>query len=171
MKKPLLYFLLSIFFAFSVSGQNNEVRKSVEFGWIPCAYFNALMVSVYKDHKKSPEADIHVIYYEGKSEEVFVTNKKMNAEEKKLVRPRRGNALNRAREVPLFLEALKIPREKVVLIDGGFRENFEIEVWIVPKNGFPPQPIPTVAAKDVKFQNGKPLAVRTCAYIYGPIAY
>lgn len=158
---PIIFCL----FAVSVFGQENETRKRTEFGLIPCNYFSALVLSAYKDYKKLPDAKIYVVYYEAKNQEVFVWNAKKKVEEKKTLKPRRGNAFNRAGEVPLFLETVyQLPKEKVVLINGGFRENLAIEIWLVPKNAFPPEPTPTIDAKDVKFAKGKPSPIRNCAF-------
>jgi hypothetical protein len=170
MKQTILLIVVFCLLNIPVFSQTKEARKVVEFGSLPCGYFNPLMMTAYEDYKKSTDSKLYVVFYEAKNEEVFTTNKKTNAEEKKIIKPRRGNALNRAKEIPLFLEtAYQVPAEKVVLIDGGFRENLEIEIWIVPKNAEPPKPSPTVNPKDVKFDKGKPFEIRRCANIYDPL--
>lgn len=175
MKRHFLSFLLLIIFAFGVAvvfGQACEAQKRTEFGLLPCNYFNALVMSAYRDYMELPGASIYVVYYEAKNVEMFVWNKQKNVQEKKILKPKRGNALNRAKEVPNFLATVyQVPKEKVVLLDGGFRENFEIEIWLVPKGATPPSPTPTVDAKNVKFAKGEPSPPRACAWGEGQLNF
>lgn len=39
---------------------------------------------------------------------------------------------------------------RIVTVDGGYREQPSVELWIVPEGASPPAPTPTVDAKDVK---------------------
>lgn len=43
-----------------------------------------------------------------------------------------------------------IDASRIVLVNGGFREEDCVEVWIVPRGAKPPQPTPTVQPADVK---------------------
>jgi hypothetical protein len=43
-----------------------------------------------------------------------------------------------------------VDASRIVLTNGGFREEDSLEVWIVPNGAKPPQPTPTVPAGDVK---------------------
>lgn len=43
-----------------------------------------------------------------------------------------------------------IDSSRIVLANGGFRENDSLEVWIVPRGATPPQPRPTVQPGDVR---------------------
>jgi len=43
-----------------------------------------------------------------------------------------------------------VDASRVVLVNGGFREEDCVEVWIVPRGATPPKPTPTVQAGDVK---------------------
>lgn len=42
------------------------------------------------------------------------------------------------------------------IISGGFRENLEIELWIVPENACPPLPSPTVEFEKVRYKGVAP---------------
>jgi hypothetical protein len=53
-----------------------------------------------------------------------------------------------------------------VLIDGGYREEFIQEIWIVPNGAKAPIPTPTLQEKDIKFAKGKPRRSRQCARAY-----
>lgn len=157
--------ILLCFSGLPVFGQTGEAQKRAEFGFLPCNYFNFLVLAAYKDYQKLPDASIYVVYYEGKNLEISVWNKQKNLEEKRILKPKRGNARNRAEEVPLLLQQdPKFQTEKIVLLDGGFRENLTIEIWLVPKDAAPPIPTPTINAKNVKFVKGKPSPPRSCAF-------
>lgn len=41
-----------------------------------------------------------------------------------------------------LINAKQVSGERLVVIDGGRRERFQTDVWVVPKNGIPPQPAP-----------------------------
>jgi len=43
-----------------------------------------------------------------------------------------------------------IDQSRIVVINGGFREEDCVELWIVPSGSTPPQPTPTVGAGDVR---------------------
>jgi hypothetical protein len=163
MKKQLLALLILLLFTSSVSAQTKEARKIAELGKVQCGFFNALMDGIHETYKKLPDSKIYVIYYEELNYLAFVNG----SNEATLVKPRRGNALNRAKEVSLFLTTeYKLPKNKIILIDGGFKKDFELEVWLVPKDAKLPKPSPTVDEKDVKFREGKPVRTRNCARAY-----
>lgn len=168
MRKVFVVFIFIIALAFSVSAQNKEARKIAEFGFIPCGHFDALMDSAFQDYKNSPDSKIYVIFYGGLNQTVNTKyNKKTKSFETKKMYPRRGNAINRAKEVPLYFKTeYKLPNDKVVLLEGGFRRDFELEIWIVPKNAELPKPSLTVDEKDVIFGQGKPVKTRDCARVY-----
>jgi len=56
--------------------------------------------------------------------------------------------LARAREYLVMQRAVDASR--IILINGGFREEDCVQVWIVPRGATPPQPSPTVQAGDVR---------------------
>ena len=43
-----------------------------------------------------------------------------------------------------------IDQSRIVIINGGFREEDCVELWIIPSGATPPQPTPTVSAGDVR---------------------
>ena len=43
-----------------------------------------------------------------------------------------------------------IDQSRIVVINGGFREEDCVELWIIPSGATPPQPTPTVSAGDVR---------------------
>jgi len=43
-----------------------------------------------------------------------------------------------------------IDQSRITVINGGFREEDCVELWIIPSGAVPPQPTPTVQAGDVR---------------------
>ena len=48
-----------------------------------------------------------------------------------------------------------IHRNRILIVDGGFREKLEIELWLVPQGESLPKPAPTVSPKQVKYVRAK----------------
>lgn len=59
---------------------------------------------------------------------------------------------SRARDY--LMAARGIDESRIVVLNGGFREEDCVELWIVPRGGTPPQPTPTVQAGDVRPTGG-----------------
>jgi hypothetical protein len=49
----------------------------------------------------------------------------------------------------------RFPKEKVLFISGGFRENHTVELWVVPNGANPPKATPTL--ESMKYRKGKPV--------------
>ena len=61
---------------------------------------------------------------------------------------RADHLLTRARDY--LVSQRKIDASRIVLSNGGFREEDSVDVWIVPRGATPPRPAPTVQAGDVR---------------------
>lgn len=46
-----------------------------------------------------------------------------------------------------------IESRRIVIVDGGRREEFIVELWLVPRNAKPPEPAPTIIVPDVAGDN------------------
>lgn len=65
---------------------------------------------------------------------------------------RAGEALVRAERARKYLsEKRDVARDRIIVVDGGFREDMTFELWIVPPGAEPPAPSPTVRPEDVQF--------------------
>lgn len=137
----------------------------LDLGDVQCSYFINIVPVALVEQKKLPDSKIYLIYYEGKHIS-YTWNKKLRKSEPIFLNPRRGDALNRAKEVSLFLKEYNFPQSNLIMVNGGFRELFTLEFWIVPNNVEPPELTPTVNEKDLKFRKGKPFKTRECARIY-----
>ena len=70
--------------------------------------------------------------------------------------PRIGEAAARAgRLKPYLVNRRGFSAERIVVIDGGYHESFQIDLWIVPFGAPPPGPTGTVPASEIKFRKGK----------------
>jgi hypothetical protein len=67
-------------------------------------------------------------------------------------RSRRGEASRRIERAKRYLVTVRgIPSERIVTIDGGYREELRVELWALPKDVTPPAPSPTVDPTEVEF--------------------
>jgi hypothetical protein len=172
MKRQLFRLLILVLFAFSVTAQNKEARQIDEFGRIPCGDFLARMNALFIELQNSPDSKIYVVYYGGRYRRTLGrTNGTGGYNAIKLEYAHRDDGMNWAKSIPLYLssetafpvEFRNSLKDRIVLLNGGFRENTEVEIWIVPENVEPPKPTPTITEKDVKFRKDKPF--RTPAFI------
>jgi hypothetical protein len=156
-----LVFLLTISVFSQTAAKIDEIPK------LPCGGMMLHMDNYHQELKEKPQNKLYVIYYEEKNHQISVYNPKTKKEEIHLENPRFGNALNRAKEIPLYLKTMyKVPNSRIVLIDGGFRDEFTLEIWSVPEGAEIPKATPTVERKEVKFSEKKPLHVRNLARCY-----
>lgn len=151
---------------FRVSAQTEKTRQIDEFGKITCDDFDARMDGIFTELENATDAKIYVIFY---GERYRRTSSGWNKKTKdfesiKLDYPNRDDGLNWAKSIPLYLTTYKgypttsqnLLKDKIVLINGGFRENLEVEIWLVPKNGEIPKATPAIDEKDIKFRKDKP---------------
>lgn len=166
MLKILSLFLFALLLSISVFSQT--ATKIDEISLFPCGHMMMLMDTYNQELKEKPQDKLYIIYYEGSEKRsVSIYNPKTKKYKSTLENPRFGNALNRAKEVPLYLKMMhKIPDDRIVLVDGGFRRNFSLEIWSVPKGAETPKATPTLERKDIKFAKGKPPKPRKLALCY-----
>lgn len=71
--------------------------------------------------------------------------------------PKRGEAAARAARLkPYLVERRGIPADRVIVIDGGFAEEWRVDFWVFPQEVSNPSPNPTIPADQIKFGKGKP---------------
>ena len=73
--------------------------------------------------------------------------------------PRRGEAAARASRVSSYLvERRGIAANQLIVIDGGYQKEFQVQLWIVPAGAGLPLRNPTVQMQEIKFRKGKATA-------------
>ena len=174
MKNYLLIFLLSLSFILSVFAQSKDAQKIDEFGILSCGDFSNRMDGLIHTYQQNPESEIYVIYYGARYRKTFVDyeEKKKSFTKLKLSYPHRNDGLNRAKSIPLYLatyyskEIGNSVKDRIKLVDGGFRENIEFEIWLVPTGTKTPKSSPLIDEKYIKFSNGKPFETYNYANCY-----
>lgn len=177
-----------LFFSFllCVSAFSQEAVKIDEFKRITCGDFSARIDGLMSEYDKFPSSKIYVIYYGGQHriERSNWNDKTRSYDKTKLKKPHRYDGLNWARTIPLYIKdridlhkkysGLDVGRandelikENIFLVDGGFRKEIEVEIWLVPKGVELPEPSPTVSEKDIKFRKNKPNRTPRMACCYG----
>lgn len=151
-----------------VAGQEPRLLDAFSKRTTPCGDFMGRMDSLLAEWMGNRSDRIAVIYYGHRYRKNIRHGKERNEEATVLSRPHRYDGRNYARSVPLYLlsrfrsawsepssEAESLERS-IVLLDGGYRENIEIEIWLIPRNGEMPKPTPTIPEGDIKFRRDKP---------------
>ncbi|MDQ6786435.1 MAG: hypothetical protein M3033_06400 [Acidobacteriota bacterium] len=140
-------FGLILLFALAVSGftQTKEAKMFYEFDFrhIQCEEAK-LWVDYFADELyKTPESKGYIIYYGGKT----------NPYGNKL--PYRNESKVR---MGYFMEDYQVSTRlggNAKLIDGGYREKYTAQFWVVPKGAILPIPSPTFKTEEIKFRKGK----------------
>ena len=132
--------------AFSLTGATSDkMRQFDEFGDINCEDEMARLDSFAVQLQNEPAAKGVLIFYGGRRFRGRL--------------PKQGEAGARAaRMKPYLVERRRISSERVIVIDGGYREEFQVVLWVIPAEMTPPEPSLTIPAKDIKFQKGKATA-------------
>ncbi len=97
--------------------------------------------------RNNPTAQGYIIFYGGKTYDFY--------EKPKSRLPRRGEAEFRAKIAEGRLKWLGVDTNRYVVVNGGYREKFTFEFWVVPTGAEFPKPTPTVEETAIKFRKGK----------------
>ena len=69
---------------------------------------------------------------------------------------RAGEASRRCARAKNYVSGYRhVEASRVVTVDGGYKEDLTVEVWVVPAGVMPPQATPTVDPREVRFVKGK----------------
>ncbi len=117
--------------------------KFDEFGDINCEDEYARLDNFAIQLQNTPSAQGYIIFYGGRRFRGRL--------------PRKGEAAVRAARLnPYLVNRRGISAARVVVIDGGYQEDFYVELWIVPAGETPPEPSnTTIPASQIKFRKGK----------------
>jgi hypothetical protein len=70
--------------------------------------------------------------------------------------PKRGEGAARAARLKTYLvERRGLPSSRVIVIDGGYMEEWRAELWLNPPRMSPPQPDRSLTIEKIKFRKGK----------------
>ena len=85
--------------------------------------------------------------------------------------PRKGSRVNTAlaygeRMKKYLVISRGFDKERITVIDGGFREELSYEMWLMPQAAETPKAKPTVSKGNVKLKRGR-TKLRSCGEILG----
>ena len=164
---PIIY--CQFVFALSIFSQTESAKQIDAFGELNCEDILSRSDNLLNELNKNPTSTAYIIFYEGKHFK-YSHNKKTQKSESKLVNPRRGEARNKAEAIRLYLTKWrKFSKERLILIDGGYRANYGVELWIAPLDAQQPKASPDLEEKDVKFRKGKAPKIADCQGFYSSI--
>jgi hypothetical protein len=67
-----------------------------------------------------------------------------------------GEARRRCERAKNYVSGYRgVEASRVVTVDGGYKEDLTVELWVVPQGVKPPQATPTVDPSEVRFIKGK----------------
>jgi hypothetical protein len=122
----------------SASKASNEPQMFDEFGALDCESEKARLDAFAIKVLAAPEAQMYFIGYGGRND------------------TRCAEVMMRLHRMKKYLVDVRgIKSERIVIIDGGYRENLTIQLWNKSPDGKAPIPTPTVEPKDVRFKKGK----------------
>jgi hypothetical protein len=144
-----MLFLITVANAHAVTAPP-EAGKFDEFGDIYCDEEKARLDNFANELQNHPDAQGYIIFYGGKRQQSAARHNS------RLELPRQGEAAARvARLKPYISSTRGIDSDRVVVIDGGYRDLWAVELWIVPKGAKPPAPTATVKPQEVRFRRGR----------------
>jgi hypothetical protein len=124
--------------------------KVDEYGNICCDDEKARLDNFASVLQNDPDAKGYIIYYGGRRRTYPYCHSERTA------LPVRGDAAARARFLKPYMVATRgVDPGRVLVLHGGYREEWTAELWIVPKGAAPPSPTPTVDSRKVRFRRGR----------------
>jgi hypothetical protein len=142
MKLEFLKGIFCIFvFALAAFAQTNGTKLVHSFEEFGCEELKLRTHEFVEEIDKSLDAKGYVIIYEGRYRQYIPKN---NYSTFKYGLPRNGEANSRIKLIKKQLLFFKYPIKDIVFINGGFREKLTVEFYVVPKDGEPPKPTPTL---------------------------
>ncbi len=119
------------------SSASLEAQKIMEFGEYNCEDEMARLDHLANELHDNPATYAYIIVYGGRRG------------------MRRDEVRVRAARMRRYLvENRGVSRERVEVVNGGFRQKLSVEFWLVPRGEKPPAATPTVKPTEVRFKKG-----------------
>ena len=127
----------------------HPAAKFDEFGDIYCDDEKARLDNFANQLRVEPDATGYIIFYGGRHHDPHGKSRSRL--------PLWGEAEARvARMKPYIINTrTNFDAARIVVMNGGYRDSWMAELWIVPKGEKPPIPTPTVDSKAIKFRRGR----------------
>ena len=135
--------VLVFVFCVSVWAAPQESSKFDEFGDVNCEAEMARLDNLAVNLQSVPDNKAVIIFYGGRRFRGRL--------------PRRAEAAARVARIKAYLVQRRgISAEQVIVIDGGYMEEWKAQIWLVPPGASMPTPQPTIPAGKIRFRKGKP---------------
>ena len=134
----------------AVAAQASTPRKVDEYGNICCDDEKARLDNFAAVLASEPDARAYIIYYGGRRRNYPYCHSE------RVGLPKRGDAAARVRKLKPFLISTRgVDPARILVVNGGYREHWTAELWVVPQGAAPPRPTPTVDPRKVRFRKGR----------------
>jgi hypothetical protein len=141
-KLAILLVLLSPTLFVRGSGFIRPIQKFDEFGDIKCEDEMARLDNFAIQLQQEPQAKGVIIFFGGKTFRGKL--------------PKRGEAEARAARLKPYLVGRRgIPNGQVIVINGGYAEEWRAELWVVAPGANMPTSIARIPDTEIKFRKGK----------------
>ncbi|MEO8072280.1 MAG: hypothetical protein ABI686_03445 [Acidobacteriota bacterium] len=154
MKKHFLILIILLSLVISVSARIDEAVMFDQLdSTTTCEDMNVRLDYWAIERNKNPESKGYAIVYEGKYfRDVSNDNEKRKL---KAFLPTFGESAFRTNLMMKYMfKVRKNSKQNFIFIDGGFRKNFSVELYISPNSAPPPKPSPTL--ENIKYRKGNP---------------
>jgi hypothetical protein len=133
-----VYLIAWAFAAASVSSEPVNSRKLREFGNVDWESEMLFLDSLDNKLREEPESVAHVIVYGGRRGD------------------RRGETQARIACIKDYmLNRRGVRPDRIVMVNGGYREESTVELWLVSRGERGPSATPTINSKEVRFRKEK----------------
>ncbi|MCU1287835.1 MAG: hypothetical protein JWN60_64 [Acidobacteria bacterium] len=154
MKKILFSLIFLILLSGNISARRDEFVMFDQLQSYNCEDFMARLDNFMNALSNDGTSRGFIVVYEGRYSE-YVYNKKKEGKLKSFL-PRFSESAFRVHLMQNYMiNFRRFPKEKVLFISGGFRENHTVELWVVPNGANPPKATPTL--ESMKYRKGKPV--------------
>jgi len=141
-KSIILVALLSSGVFVSAAAPDSPSRKLDEFGDIKCEDEMARLDNLAVQLQNEPRSRAAIIFFAGK-----MAGDKL---------PKRGEAEARVERIKEYLTKRRgIPAANLVLMNGGYDNNYRVQLWVISPEAGLPKPEPSSSVKDVRYRSGK----------------
>ena len=153
MMKSLKLLAAVLIIGTAVFGRQEEARLVDQFGDLSCEEVRGRIDLLLMDLTDRPGSQGLFIYFDGR----FA---KYQGKSVRYVLPAIGQAQSRIDFFRSHLVFRGFDSRRITFISGGFREKYEVELWLVPPHGRFPTVKPTL--ESMKFRKGRPDPIVEC---------